>query len=183
MSGPPQQPRPIETDDVIVLLLGAPGGTEAPGSLEGVTRLEKLIFLLERETPVRSWLTEVADFRSDRFGPFSAEIYKAIDSLWAYGLLEDSARFAEDSEDRWETVNVVGKDVDEYTTRTFKLTERGVRYYDALIAELPKDAEAVLRSFKEQFARLPLRQLVRYVYERYPEYTDKSEIRDKILGR
>jgi len=183
MAGPPQQPRPIETDDVVVLLCGAPGGPQPRGSLEGVTRLEKLIFLLERETPVRTWLTEVADFRSDRFGPFSAEIYKAVDSLWAYGLLEDSARFADDAEDRWETVNVVGKDVDEFTTRTFKLTERGLRYYDALIAELPDNAETVLQTFKDRFARLPLRQLVRYVYERYPEYTDKSEIRDKILGR
>jgi hypothetical protein len=174
--------RPVETDDVVVLLLGAPGGPAEQGALEGVTRLEKLIFLLERETPARSWLTEVADFRSDRFGPFSAEIYKAVDSLWAYGLLQDSARFAEDTEDRWESVNVVGKDVDAYTTRTFQLTERGKKYYAALVSELPGDAEEILRSFKDRFARLPLRQLVRYVYERYPEYTDKSEIREQILG-
>lgn len=173
--------RVIETDDMIVLLLGAPGGSEAPGHLDGVTRLEKLVFLLEHETPARTWATEVADFRSHRFGPFSAKIYQAVDSLWAYELLKDSARVSDNTEDRWEAVNVVGNELDPYTTRTFELTERGFRYYAALIAELPDDAEAILTRFKERFANLPLRQLVRYVYERYPEFTDKSEIRDQVL--
>lgn len=174
--------RVIETDDMIVLLLGAPGGSEAPGHLDGVTRLEKLVFLLEHETPARTWATEAADFRSHRFGPFSAKIYQAVDSLWAYGLLKDSARVSDNTEDRWEAVNVVGNELDPYTTRTFELTERGSRYYAALIVELPDDAEAILTRFKERFASLPLRQLVRYVYERYPEFTDKSEIRDSAMS-
>ncbi len=173
--------RPIETDDVIVLLLGAPGGSDQRGHLDGVTRLEKLVFLLEHETPARSWVTEVADFRSHKFGPFSAKIYKAADTLWSYGLLRDSARLADSTEDRWEALNVVGDEPDPYTTRTFELTERGHKYYAVLIRELPEDAEQVLSRFKDRFASLPLRQLVRYVYERYPEFTDKSEIRDQIL--
>ena len=43
--------QPLQTDDTIVLVLGARGGMERPGYLQGVTRLEKLIFLLESETP------------------------------------------------------------------------------------------------------------------------------------
>jgi hypothetical protein len=175
--------RPIETDDAVVLVVGAPGGPFEPGYLEGITRLEKLVFLLERETPAGRWLTEAPDFKSHKFGPFSKQIYQAADSLAAYGLLEDSARQSESTEDQWEAVNVVGMaDVDPYTTRTFKLTPRGRQYYDVLISELPPDAEGVLQKFKDRFAGLPLRQLVRYVYERYPEFTDKSEIRDQILG-
>jgi hypothetical protein len=173
--------RAIETDDVIVLLLGAPGGPQAPGDLDGVTRLEKLVFLLEHETPVRSWVTEVADFRSHKFGPFSAKIYRAVDILSAYELLRDSASVSNSTEDRWEAVNVLGDELDPYTTRTFQLTDRGKKYYAALIAELPSNAESLLTEFKDRFASLPLRQLVRYVYERYPEFTDKSEIRDEIL--
>jgi hypothetical protein len=174
--------RAIETDDVIVLLLGASGGSDPPGHLDGITRLEKLVFLLERETPVRSWVTETADFRSHKFGPFSAKIYKAVETLSAYHLLEDSALVSESEEDRWEAVNVLGADLeDPYTTRTFQLTERGFRYYAALIKLLPPDAEDTLMRFKERFATLSLRQLVRYVYERYPEFTDKSEIRDQVL--
>jgi DNA primase catalytic subunit len=74
-------------------------------------------------------------------------------------------------------------DLDPYTTRDFTLTPRGEQYYTALLSELPPNAEKVLSDFKHRFARLPLRQLVRYVYERYPQFTDQSEIRDEILGR
>lgn len=182
--GAPSKPPVLETDDAIVLVLGAPGGPDRSGYLEGVTRLEKLVFLLERETPVRDWLTETADFRSFRFGPFSSKIYQAVDTLAAAGLLRDSAKAAKTSEDRWEAVNALldDADVDQYTTRIFELTARGMRYYEAIIRELPPVAEDTLAAFKGRFARLPLRQLVRYVYERYPEFTDQSEIRDQILG-
>jgi uncharacterized protein len=176
---------PLETDDAIVLVLGAPGGNEKPGHLAGITRLEKLIFLLERETPAREWMTEKADFRSYRFGPFSAKIYEAADTLAAAEMIKDSTRGAGDVEDRWESVTALidERDVDAYTTRTFELTQRGEKYYKALIQELPSSAEQILTDFKNKFGRLPLRQLVRYVYERYPQFTDQSEIRDEILGR
>lgn len=181
MADPPAS-QAVETDDVIVLLLGAPGGPYERGYLAGITRLEKLIFVAERETPVASWLTEVADFRSHKFGPFSSKIYNAVDTLAAAGLIVDSDRSAKNDEDQWESINVVfGSDVDPYVERTFRLTERGDRYYQAVKGMLPGDAESVLKSFKDRFAGLPLRQLVRYVYEQYPQFTDKSEIRDRIL--
>lgn len=176
---------PLETDDAIVLLLGAPGGSERTGYLEGVTRLEKLVFLLERETSARDWMTEKADFHSWRFGPFSSKIYEAADTLAAAGMIRDSASKAANVEDSWEAVTALldERDLDPYTTRTFELTERGQKYYQALLTELPPDAEQVLGDFKGRFGSLPLRRLVRYVYERYPQFTDKSEIRDDILGK
>jgi hypothetical protein len=176
----------IETDDLVVLLLGAPAIPEKPerpqGRLEGITRLEKLIFLIEKEWEP-GWLTEDADFQSDKFGPFSSKIYTAVDTLVAAGLLEDSRALAASTEDAWETTNIIDDPfADPYATRNFELTDKGRRYYDALIRELPEDVEAGLSSFKQRFASLPLRQLVRYVYEHHPEYTDKSLIRDDILG-
>jgi hypothetical protein len=176
---------PLETDDAVVLVLGAPGGKDPQGHLEGVTRLEKLIFLLERETPVRDWMTEKADFRSYRFGPFSSRVYEAVDMLSAADMVRDSAKKADDVADQWESVNALMDegDLDPYTTRDFTLTSRGQQYYKALLSELPPNAEQVLADFKSKFGRLPLRQLVRYVYERYPQFTDQSEIRDEILGR
>jgi hypothetical protein len=176
---------PFETDDAVVLVLGAPGGSEPAGHLEGITRLEKLIFLLERETPARDWMTEKADFRSYRFGPFSSKVYEAVDMLAAADIVRDSAKKSTDVADRWESVSALMEegDLDPYTTRDFTLTARGRAYYDALLSELPPNAEEVLADFKKRFGGLPLRQLVRYVYERYPQFTDQSEIRDEILGR
>lgn len=180
MSAPLQ---PVEVDDVVVLLLGAPGGPYESGYLPGITRLEKLVFLAERETPVAQWLTEASDFRSHKFGPFSAKVYRAVELLSRANMLVESAARARDTEDRWEDINVIGEDVDPYTERTFRLTERGQKYYRALVAELSHaDPETVLRSFKNRYAGLPLTQLVRYVYRAYPEFTDKSEIREQILG-
>ena len=47
--------KPIfEVDDAIVLLLGAPSKLpQLAGRMQGVTRLEKLIFLLDQETSLR----------------------------------------------------------------------------------------------------------------------------------
>jgi len=181
---------PIEIDDAIVLLLGtsaAPGA--AAGEIRGITRLEKLIFLLERETSSKDWLDQDAGFEAYNFGPFSQKIYQAVDTLAAAELIEDSTSPAPDTVDSWEAREVIGSNVgspetapNPYTTRDFHLTERGWRYFNALTQELSKDSLLELQNFKRRFAYLPLRQLIRYVYTRYEQFTTKSLIRDEVLG-
>lgn len=174
---------PMEVDDAVVLLLGGPAATPATrGRIEGVTRLEKLVFLLERESPVGNYLTEELGFSSHNFGPFSAKVYQAVDTLAAAKLVVDSAKVSPTSEDAWEADQIIGADEDPYATRDFELTERGRRYYEALLSELPDGTSSELADFKRRFATLPLRQLIRYVYRKYPEFTNKSLIRDDILG-
>jgi hypothetical protein len=174
----------LEVDDVIVLLLGAPGPTEGDrGRIEGITRLEKLLFLLERETDATHWLKEDAGFSSNNFGPFSAKAYQEIEMLTSAGLVDDSARLTDSVEDTWETEHIIGEEsVDPYATRNLSLTEKGHRYYKALLSELPENAEEVVAEVKHRFGSMPLRRLIRHVYQRYPDFTDKSIIRDQILG-
>lgn len=176
----------IEIDDAIVLLLGAGVEEGRPARLQGITRLEKLIFLLERETKSARWLTQNAEFEPYNFGPFSRKVYDAVETLAAAGIISDSAQLAPDDMDTWETREVIGEvpgGSNPYTTRDFALTDRGWRYFSALEKELASDSLEELASFKSRFASLPLRQLVRYVYLRYEDYTTKSLIRDDILGR
>jgi hypothetical protein len=179
----------LEIDDAIVLLLGAPSpSSQLAGRLQGITRLEKMIFLLERETNLQEVLTEGADFTAYNFGPFSAKVYQEVDTLAAAGLITDSATASKTTADSWERFAAIEDDQDApledpYATRDFALTERGRRYYNALVRQLPPSTVDELAKFKARFARLPLRQLVRYVYQRYPDYTEKSLIRDEILGR
>ena len=174
---------PVEVDDAIVLLLGAPSDSLARhGRIDGITRLEKLIFLVEHETDLRNLLTEHADFEAYNFGPFSGKVYQAVDTLIAAGLLEDSAELASSREDSWEAEKVVGtQPADPYATRNFTLTARGRKYYEALIDELPPSTEKLLEEFKTRFGALPLRQLIRYVYKKYPDFTKNSLIKDDIL--
>ncbi|YCH06354.1 hypothetical protein ACTAQJ_14655 [Arthrobacter sp. alpha11c] len=180
---------PIEIDDAIVLLLGSPSSSGMPaGEIKGITRLEKMIFLLERETSSDKWLEQKADFEPYNFGPFSQKIYQAVDTLAAAELIEDSSSLAPDASDSWEQRELIGGaggpgiGGNPYTTRDFHLTERGWRYFNALKRELTKDSLQELAEFKSRFAPLPLRQLIRYVYSRYEQYTTKSVIRDQVLG-
>jgi hypothetical protein len=176
--------RILEIDDAIVLLLGAPGASDRDrGRIEGITRLEKLLFLFERETEAPNWLREDAGFSSNNFGPFSAKAYQEIEMLTAAGLVEDSATISDSIEDAWETQNIIGEEAsDPYATRNLTLTDKGLRYYKALLSELPEDAEVEVAKLKRRFGSMPLRRLIRYVYQRYPDFTDKSIIRDDILG-
>jgi hypothetical protein len=176
---------PFEVDDAVVLLLGAPSRSPAlRDRIEGVTRLEKLVFLLDRETEAGRLLTEHPDFVAHNFGPFSAKVYQAVETLEAAGLITDSAALSPTGEDSWELDQIIGEEpATSYTTRDFELTDLGRQYYSALVRELPPGTESAVAELKEQFGGLPLRQLIRYVYRRYPELTDKSLIRDEILGR
>lgn len=177
---------PIEIDDAIVLLLGTSVSGDRGGEIRGITRLEKLIFLLERETSSDKWLDENAGFEAYKFGPFSQRVYQAVDTLAAAQLITDSSSFTADDVDTWEereNIDETARGQDPYTTRDFKLTERGWKYFAALSGELKPESLKELQAFKRQFGFLPLRQLIRYVYLRYRDFTTNSIIRDDILGR
>lgn len=176
---------PIEIDDAIVLLLGTPAPGSPKGEIRGITRLEKLIFLLEKETNSKAWLQDDAGFEAYNFGPFSQKIYQAVDTLAAAELIRDSSRASNSSMDSWEQREGIGSaraTNDPYTTRDFELTDRGWKYFEALKKEMPSNSLDELTAFKTQFSPLPLRQLIRYVYARYEQFTTKSLIRDDVLG-
>ena len=173
---------PFEVDDAIIYLLGAEGRAPSlSGRLEGITRLEKLVFLLQKESQLGALLDEDPEFHPHHFGPFSSKIYQAVETLEAAGLILEHTKYSGSAEDAWETVNILGEDAP-YTSREFELTDRGRRYFQALRKEVPAEFDDQVGKIKDRFASMPLRQLVRYVYKQYPSYTENSKIRDEILG-
>jgi uncharacterized protein YwgA len=172
-------------DDLIVMLLGAP--TKSPGlvnKVSGITRLEKLIFILDEETDVGQMLTDSPEFVPHNFGPFSQKVYQAIDILASANLVTDSAQIDVSNDESWETGNFIDDEPDQqYTSREISLTERGRRYYNALETEFGSNVVSTVSAVKDRFGNLPLTQLVRYVYQRHPEQIEKSIIRNKILGK
>lgn len=159
-------------DDAIILLVGAKI-KEWPGSLEicGVTRLEKLIFLLENECSTMGWLKASSDFEACDLGPFSNSVYQIVDLLLSAELLQERDSVATDNLDAWEQVNIIGFEASDLITRNFSLSKRGQEYYDFLVQDIDKKALDEISALKNQFAFLPLRQLIRYVHMRYPEFT------------
>lgn len=175
----------FEVDDAIVLLLGSdPGKAERRGEIRGITRMEKLVFLLEQETEAGEAMTEAAEYRAHHYGPFSQKVYQAIEVLRSAGLVEDSTQASASNEDQAEYARVAGADAAPapYSTRDFRLTADGRNYYHALVAELPKSVVEDADRLRKQFAGWPLRRLIRYVYEKYDEFTSNSRIRDDVLG-
>lgn len=172
-------------DDAIVLLMGSdPGPAEKRGEIRGVTRLEKLVFLLDQGEATKHAMTESADFAAHHFGPFSQKVYQALDTLRAAGLITDTAESAASNEDQYEVSQVIGNDAapSPYSTRDFELTADGRAYYRALKQELPGSSVEEAEVVRRRFAGWPLRRLIRYVYEGYDEYTTNSLIREEILG-
>ncbi len=171
----------FEVDDLIVVLLASPSQNAAlTARINGSTRLEKLIYLLVSETRVPEVLTESANYVPYHYGPFSKKVYESIDMLEAAGLVRVRVDGLPEIPD--ETRQILGSDGAPYAERQFDLTELGLKYFEALKAELPDWALREVADVKQTFGSLPLRQLVRYVYENHPEMTENSVIRDQVLG-
>ena len=181
---------PVEVDDALVLLLGAPSHRVRPGRIEGVTRLEKLLFILDKEGDAKDWMSEDPEFVPYNYGPFTPKVYQAVDTLSTTGIIEDSKASARDDSDTWEERDAIGSgnaigESDEapnpYVTRDFSLTDRGWKYYHVLEQEVGRKVVDGISAIKDDFAALPLNQLVRYVYSNHDEFTSKSLIRDQVL--
>ncbi len=174
----------FEIDDLIVILLGSPTRSQSlRNRLNGVTRLEKLIFLLETETELPKVLTESPEYEPYNYGPFSKKVYESLDMLAAAGLLKVSGSGASEG-DALEASEILGSmdSSDEpYAERQFELTPLGRKYYEAVAEELPEWVVPQVSKFKDSFGMLSLRQLVRYVYENHPDMITKSLIRDQVL--
>jgi len=164
-------------EDLILLLLAAP---EEPrgitGRMIGVTRLEKLVFLAQKQIQSVASNMEAFLFRPWKFGPFSEEIYDAIDTLHNLDLItvteRDLASYPEAVESEALEDEPAGEPVLE---KVFELTPRGKQVADALRkTEIPEEVWKELCDLKKRFGNLPLSRLIHYVYHKFPETTAKS---------
>jgi len=69
---------------------------------------------------------------------------------------------------------------DDYVERRVYLTEDGKAVANVLSRQLSPRGKAALSEIKDKYGARPLRELLRYVYARYPDYTAKSRIKDRI---
>ena len=178
----------LDPEDIILLLLKANENLLGKRAVGGVTRLEKLLFLLKRETDFEK-MDSFYEFTAHNFGPFSKEVYEALDFLEGCELIQVKERMhtsyysnvgeilllqeiSEGEDEEAPTGNAAG-----VTEKLFILTENGRKVADKLRQTIeerrPKDIEE-LNGIVRRYAKLPLNQLIRYVYRQYPEMTVKS---------
>jgi len=186
--------------DILLLLLYSPGiRDEYNEPIVGRTRLIKILFLFKTEalkhfragTDVTD--TNFYDFFPWDFGPFSSQVYDDLMFFTLRGFIEsqdtreDTLPESAAEWQRWLTSSAANDENDDdtfssYEEQQFQLTERGVNFTAPLYEQLEPPQKTLLREFKARLSRAPLRAVLKYVYEKYPDQIVRSRITEQVLG-
>jgi uncharacterized protein YwgA len=176
--------------DLLLVLLFAPGPKKKECEpIEGITRLQKLIFLLNQGKGPNS-LVEIAkkyDYKADKMGPYTKSLREDLDVLISFGLVgterlrylisddKDDPDYDVDDPDYKQEVKL--KRVE---SQKFFLTKNGKEAGAELWGNLSSKDRDALKEFKTFFCSLTLRQLLIFVYDQFPEFAVKSEIKKQL---
>jgi hypothetical protein len=169
-----KQQTALERDDVLLLLLLAMSD-RSKQRLASITRIEKLMFLLQKETVFSGKVHEKFDFKPWKFGPFSKEIYEDLDLLVSLDLVDVEERELANYVDYTEQDELIGSEPGEpVVERVFSLTDRGKKVAEKLRKLISEKDWQEIDGLKRRFESVPLTRLIQYVYHKYPETTGKS---------
>lgn len=181
--------------DLMMLLLYAKGHRKQLAEpVTGKTRLVKMIFLFRKEIlqkfnrdrPLAK--TALPEFHAYNFGPFSAQVYSDLELLVELGfvraqpLKEDPTPEEEQEYQYWQATTSSETRDGPIREEAFSLTDLGRQFVEEeLRPELTPNQMLLLNEFKARCTSATLRQLLTYVYTKYPDMTTHSIIRDEIL--
>lgn len=183
--------------DLLLLLLGVGSETDVTEGVGGITRLQKYLYLLEQEEHLEP--TGVGfEFTPYKAGPYSSRLYDDLEFLENLGLISKRLS-AEATEEEASEVELAFEDLiepdqelaerekpeaDAFEEHKFRLTPDGVKKMEALLrgGRYQPVVDGVKR-LKRRYGRHSLRDLLYYVYTKYPEMTTESELKEKILRR
>lgn len=183
----------ISRRDLILLILGV--GTEAKkkAGISGMTRLQKLLFLIKQDVRLEE---KGSGFEFEPYiaGPYCAKVYDDLEFLENIGFIESEvsgeATEVESSEVDFTFEELIGDDSDKlktpdvYDERRFYLTEKGKNRVESLLkSEVFQPVIDGIRKVKSKFGHYSLDDLLYYVYTKYPEMATESEIKDRVLRR
>lgn len=192
----------ISKYNLALLLIGLGSKLNIANGLGGMTRLQKYLFLLEKESGLI--LTEAGyNFIPYKAGPYASELYDDLELLENLGMIrseitaeatdEESTEIGEYSfedlmgdqsvESNGEYYDGFGSS-DAYEERRFTLTQTGRQKVEELIQS--KKYEPIInaiRKLKSKFKSYSLQDILYYVYTKYPEMTIESEIKNKVLSK
>lgn len=190
----------IGSRDLVMMLIGLGGNNQLNESLGGMTRLQKYLFLLEKEGGV-SVEGDAFHFEPYKAGPYSPKLYDDLEFLENLGFLESRVTGTATEEEALEVEKLSIDDLfddpaadgggkqgevfaDAFEERQFSLTPKGIAHVEQILTR--DDSRPVVdsvRKVKSRFAQHSLSDLLHYVYTKYPEMTTASEIKHKVLRR
>jgi uncharacterized protein YwgA len=130
--------------------------------IDGRTRLQKLVFLLEQnlnDTSAASLDSSDYNFIPYDYGPFSKELYDDLDSLEEHGLIEVEEEPMADGKVKY----------------VYRLTGQGRSWVRGQLADSSADTtHSLAESLASEYEDMLLSELIDEVYAEYPEYAENS---------
>jgi len=171
---------PIDTGlDVVLGILYAPGATGHEGEpIRGITRLQKLLFLLWKEGGFHEIIPNLYNFKAYDFGPCVDDLYDDLDFAEDIGLISveevPSGNEYEGGDEDAFLADFGFKLVKRSTRRDFRLTDTGMQAAKELYDNLDEQQRERLNHVKRRYNSMPFFDLLRYVYRKYPAFAKKS---------
>lgn len=175
----------IDSEDFLLLIFDTYHRLFDKASFNGVTRLEKLVFLLGAEGGIRE-IDSLFGFRPYKFGPYSKTLYESAEFLQSLDLVHAEEKsyysyFMAEEADELERDIDPEREIEAPTSdgfeRLFSLTEKGSIVAQKLRTIWEQEYPNYLREIDSvvgKYGNLPLNQIIRYVYRRFPKMAEKS---------
>lgn len=165
--------------------------------IKGAVRLTKMMFLFNKqisEALKRKGLEseQLPNFIAYNYGPFSKDVYEQIELFKSIGFVSVTDINTKEEMSGIDDV-VEAEFIDECyqgdselkTENNFweyRITDVGKGFVEKeLLEDLTDEQKGILEAFKRKITEMPIKQLLYYVYTNYPDYTEKSLIKDEVL--
>ena len=183
--------------ELLLLLIGIDLATQRHSGVSGITRLQKFLFLLDREENIRPDASGFG-FQPYKAGPYSPTLYDDLELLENMGLIRseggtestitettDINRLSfDDLMGGFDELSVGPMKADSFEERRFALTNKGRQRVQQLLHSSQHGSAADgIRRLKSKYSGYSLRDLLYHVYRKFPDMTTESEILDSVLGR
>lgn len=166
--------------ELMVLLLHA-SNQRGDSAVRGITRLQKLLFVIEQRLEAQS------EFYAFDYGPFNEEVNDAVRALEVAGFIHSAEPppGPPSFDQMMATVTARAGPEDQGKVVEFTLNKRGHEAAEALRQSDPSYEQLFnfVEAIRKDWDTDDLSDLVDRVHETWPKYADKSVIREKVARR
>lgn len=189
----------MKKEDILLVFLYSKGVTDSVNEpISGRTRLIKLMFIFQKEfkesfNKGNFILEDFPVFFPWNFGPMSKDVLEDLEFFKRIKFIDtekpnnlNNINFDEADEMRSfaEEYSFGDDTAFEYTSEKYSLSAIGRRYVEERLEPILTDDQwKIISELKKRFNSASLRNILEYVYSRYPDMTDKSIIKNQILGK
>jgi uncharacterized protein YwgA len=179
--------------DALLMLLYAPENDKDSSPIAGITRLDKLMFILSKTSEFEALFEGDYKFIPYNFGPFATELLDDLEALVEEGIIKRSKSTATHEASETRDAEVVDEETGElpdseinwdmYSYDIYSLSDKGKEIAARIFSSAASVQQKRIVETKGVFNKMPLSSLLRYVYEKFPDYAEESSIKDKVLAQ